>query len=223
MKFVPIPRTIVFLFLGFILFFSLSCREGGQGQAETPEKAPEEQEVNAPKDIIALEEAQKLYDTYTERRVPIIERYEEAHSEGIDVARFTSFDYATLKEYIAFIEQEAASANVAISSLRVYFGNYPPETESGSGYPRKNTVFLVPTMTQDGQEFGFFIREDAEGKSVAIPIPEASGENTETGSLGETKKHSYATFAPPSSPVFAGDQSLVLNRGNVGPPPKEDF
>jgi hypothetical protein len=214
--------------LGLTLIGILGCRETPKtDESETPEE--EAQVVNAPKQIISLDEARMLFDTYSERRVALIERFEIPNSDSgaFSAARYAFFDYATIKEYIAFIEQEADSAKVDISGLRFYFGNYPEsDDDADKANEKRNTVFVVPTLERDGNDFGFYTREGADGHREAALIMENSGQSDKSGNgaLHESPQRSYAGFAPAGAPViFAGEQSLILNRGNVGPPPNNDF
>ena len=217
--------------LSAVLILSLSCRETpksedpGEGQQDTLAVT-----VPAPKDIIAIDEAQKLYDTYSERRVPLIERFEipDGESGPFNAARFTSFDYKTLKEYLAFIEQEAAGANVDITSLRLYFGNYPADSGQKSGNTvssaRRNTIFIVPTLEKNGEDFGFYIQTGEDGKREAVLLVERGVPASSTGdSETNPASRAYAGFLPMAKPAMAGEQSLILNRGNSGPPPNADF
>ena len=223
-------RAVIFLF-GFTLAGILGCRETPRtDEKEMPQKE-EAQVVKAPEQIISLSQAQTLFDTYSQRRVPLIERFEVPNNDSgaFSAARYTAFDYATIKAYIAFIEQEAADANVEISGLRFYFGNNPEPGDSTSeedrAKARKNTVFVVPTLNRGGTDFGFYTRDGAGGKREAALIIERPGQNDQSGNgaLQETAPRAYAGFAPPPPPMYAGEQSLILNRGNVGPPPNNDF
>jgi hypothetical protein len=80
--------------LGFFMIGNLGCRE----TPKTEEKEiPEEevtQVVEAPEQIISLDDAQLLFDTYSERRVPLIERFEvpNAESGAFSASRYTAFD-----------------------------------------------------------------------------------------------------------------------------------
>ncbi len=228
------PKFLKFrAFLLPIFAFALvySCKEAPKTDTEAdPMKQSTTGEVTAPKDIISLEEANLLYETYTERRLPLIERFEmpTGESKPFVAARYTYFDYETIKQYMAFIEKEAEGANVDIATLRLYFANYPEDEmlsgADGRKNARKNTIFIVPTMNKDGQDFAFYTREGANGKKEAVPIDEAFGEEAQnqTGGVKEGPQKSYAGFAVPAAPItYQAGQSLVLNRGNAGPPPPQ--
>lgn len=206
-----------------LMFLALaSCQH--KEKKEEPREEPKER-VKPPKQIISIEESRSLYDNYSKNRVDIIQQFEAERSpeRKFDVARFSSFDYATIKQYMAFIEQEAKDAKVDISSLRFYFANYPDKEKFPDGkrivHPRQNSIFIVPTIEVDGQDFGFYIGEDGEAKLIKdTKHAQGIGEN------GNGSKKAYASFAPTlSAPVLQGGQSLNLNRGSSSPPPPGDF
>jgi len=210
-----------------ILCFT-SCQEApkkDQKKQDVPQKEP----VSRPDQIISIQEAQSLFENYAKNRVPLIEAYETKREPEIkfDVARFTSFDYATIKQYMAFIEQEAAKADVEISSLRFYFANYPNKNTFEDGekitHPRQNSIFIVPTLMENGREFNFYTTGDGQQGRKAVKIsnfaiPDLKG----VGKLREENKHTYAGFNlnfSLNSPWYQNDESLILNRGNSAPPP----
>lgn len=217
-------RQITFPVLASLLLCLGACQQQPKKVEETPIAPAEKQErVKPPEGIISLEESKSLYDNYTENRVGIIKEFEAQRGDGFEEARFSAFDYATMKQYMAFIEQEAKEANVDISSLRLYFANYPDKEDFPNGdkivHPRQNSLFFVPTMKVDGEEYGFYIGEDGKAKL----IKDAVGAQGIGGTNIKTEK-AVASFAPNfSAPAMQGGQSLNLNRGQSGPPPNPDF
>ncbi len=209
--------------LGSMLLLLGSCQQGAKKEESTDPTTSEPvqaEPVAPPKGIISLEESKSLYDNYTKNRVDMIERMEleQYPDEKFEATRFTSFNYSDIKQYIAYIEQEAAEANVDISSLRLYFANYPNTPNFPNGqkvvHPRQNSIFIVPTIKVDGEDYGFYIGADGNAKL----IKDAVG-NSETGSTANKDK-SYASMVP----VFLQDEkSLNLNHGSSGPPPYGDF
>ena len=195
----------------------------------------------APEQIISLDQGKELFDNYTERRVKLIEEYEsrEGHAP-FDATRYGEYDYETIKQYLAFIEHEAEAANVEISKLRIYFGNYPEKEKFDDGrkvkYPRKNTFLILPTLKKEGVDYGFYIDKRPDGKKVALLItdrfPKDSSQKRDpkqkTGNL-ESKSKSYASFLPnalvTNAPPYYVEESLILNEGSMAPPPygKTDF
>lgn len=203
--------------LGFTFLVLGACQQGPK--KEEPTK-PEE-EVLPPEGIISLEESKSLYDNYTRNRVDIIQQFEAERSPDKKhiPARFTSFTYSDMKDYMAYVEQEAEEAGVKVASLRLYFANYPDKPDFPDGkkvvHPRQNSIFIVPTTMIDGKEEGFYIGSDGKAKPIRAVVG-----NKETGEESEPNT-SQASFAP--SLFQSGDTSLNLNHGGSGPPPYTDF
>jgi hypothetical protein len=152
---------------------------------------------------------------------------QRAPEEKFEASRFVDFDYETIKQYIAYIDQEAEKAGVKkVSKLRLYFANYPNEDKFPNGikvvHKRQNSIFMVPTLDMEGINYGFYIGSN--GNAVLIKDWK---DNLKDG-LGlafEKNGKSYAGF---SSNLFLTSslqegKSLALNFGQGGPPPKTDF
>lgn len=219
----------------YILSFTFSCVEQTKN---SDRNSSSEQEVKAPEQIVSLEQAKKMYNTYTDRRASLIQKYEDSINMGqskFDVARYTYYDYKTIKQYLAYVEQEAASAGVEISTLRFYFSNYPDEPTFQDGrkviHPRQNSLFILPTLQKDGEEFGFYtVDSDQEGRRNAVLISGQLQEYdvAEINHTAQENKKSYAGFVPLSVNLnlskinlnyFQGKRSLILNEGGSAPPP----
>ncbi len=215
--------TIQSFLLGSLLLSMVSCQDP---EVQYPYTGP-------PKEIISLERAQEMYDTYSKRRVPIIEEFEDSidsKTAKFEAARFIEYDYETLKHYIAFIEKESKNANVEISSLRFYLTNYPDNSTFSNGdpvkYPRRTSVMMVPTTQLEGEKVGFYI-EQTDDVSRAVPIykyrrgvikERVEQEKEKQGSINE------AGFFTANTTVVQQPISLILNDGHVGPPPPlKDF
>ncbi|TDS16763.1 hypothetical protein DFQ03_1248 [Maribacter caenipelagi] len=219
------------------LFFALtaiiSCNE-----EQKPNDPKNEQPilVKAPAQIIAITEAQNLYETYSKRRIPLIQHYEDSinriHKEDkeFDVGRFVYYDYKTIKQYLDFIEQEAADADVEISTLRFYFSNYPDEvvfkdTEDSIKHPRQNSIMLSPTYNDGKRDYLFYIAQGAKGKQ-AVPLNNEFQDIKGFGTHMQERNKVYASIAPNLKSTAAAplnlqeSQSLTLNRGSGVPPPK---
>ncbi|WP_190809479.1 hypothetical protein [Flagellimonas sp. S3867] len=216
-------KTAFAMLFGSLMLILGACKQ--VQKTDEPKEEPKER-VKPPEQIISLEESKSLYDNYSRKRVDLIQQFEMEQNpdEKFRPARFASYDYSTIKQYIDFIEQEAKDAHVDISSLRFYFGNYPDKEKFPDGkkvvHPRQNSIFIVPTIDVDGHNYGFYIGEDGKAKLIKDAVGQKG--------LGSTKKgeqKAYASFVPtfssPSAP-YAG-QSLTLNRGSAGPPPDADY
>jgi hypothetical protein len=212
--------------LSLILAFGVfSC--GDNKQRPTEEKPVV---VEAPQNIITLAEADALYNNYTKHRIPLITNYEikqRAPSEKFEAARFVDFDYDSIKKYISYIDQEAANGGVKkVTKLRLYFANYPNEKkfkdEKDVVHPRQNSIFILPTLEKNNQDYGFYIGEN--GKAELI-LDWNSGIEKGMGSLNMKKETQHAGIIPnffTSNSAQAG-KSLTYNHGNGGPPPPGDF
>lgn len=218
--------------LSLLLLSMTSCQDRGKknGDEKPTEEEPKTEMVKAPEGIISLDNSKLIYDNYTENRVGIIEEYERRtrQSPEFKVARFVDFDYETIRQYLDYVDQEAKKAGVEkVTKLRIYFANYPDEEVFGDKkvvHPKQNTVFLVPTLYQDGQNYGFFIGADGKAELVKNVVG-AKGQGM--GSTHSDQTQSYAGFAPnfsaaPPNP-YQGGGSLTLNGGNSGPPPPGDY
>jgi hypothetical protein len=211
-------RKALFAFFGASLLLLGACQQGPKKEDPT-EPTPEK--VSPPEGIISLEESKSLYDNYTRNRVAMIEQFEMEQNpdEKFIPARFTSFTYKDIKNYMAYVEQEAEAAGVEVASLRLYFANYPNKPDFPDGkkvvHPRQNSIFIVPTTMMDGKEYGFYITADGKAK----PIKDKVG-SPEDGDMNEANT-SKASMVPA---LFQnGDRSLNLNHGGSGPPPYTDF
>ncbi|MHA7865070.1 hypothetical protein [Flagellimonas marinaquae] len=211
-------RKALFAFFGASLLLLGACQQGPKKEDPT-EPTPEK--VSSPEGIISLEESKSLYDNYTRNRVAMIEQFEMEQNpdEKFIPARFTSFTYKDIKNYMAYVEQEAEAAGVEVASLRLYFANYPNKPDFPDGkkvvHPRQNSIFIVPTTIMEGKEYGFYIAADGKAK----PIKDKVG-SPEDGDMNEANT-SKASMVPA---LFQnGDRSLNLNHGGSGPPPYTDF
>ena len=247
---IRLKKTLLSLLVLSTLLFSFnSCAEKMEKE-EVPV-------VLAPAQIVPLDQAKDMYDNYTKRRVPLIQHYEDSinrYSHGkkirqekkngedmemskdgkpFDVARYVTYDYATIKRYLAFIEQEAKMANVEISGLRFYFSNYPkgPNFENGDSivHPGQNSVMLSPTLKKGEREYLFYIG-GTEAKQEAVLLSDSFGlvKGQGMGDFGNGDNKSYASFIPSLNKTnanttlnasFYAGTSLTMNRGNGAPPP----
>ncbi|MGB5430411.1 hypothetical protein [Eudoraea sp.] len=231
-------NVLLNLFLTFTAYSILiSCGEQ-KAKDEVPEAKQEE--IKAPEQIVTVDQARSMYKSYTERRAPLIQKYEDAYDkresqmkDSFDVARYVYYDYKTIKDYLAYIEQEAAKANVEISTLRFYFSNYPNETKFEDGrpviHPRQNSVFILPATTVDNKQFGFYLEEKEDGSTMPAYLRWNLEPYTQEGmgAISEEAK-SYAGMGPNMSSSSAlsinpiqsgGNRSTILNEGSAGPPP----
>jgi len=214
------------------------------GEVQPTEKKTEI-EVMAPEQIVQIPEAKKAYETYGERRVPLIQKYEDSINRNrknlkeenpekgkpFDVGRFVHYDYETIKQYLAYIEQEAEKANVEISTLRFYFSNYPdetffPGTKDSIKHPRQNSILISPTYNDGKRDYLFYVAQGAKGPH-AVPLNNSFGEIKGFSATENTQTKAHASLVPiiESTTVLPkyslqGGTSLTMNRGTGVPPPK---
>lgn len=225
------PTTYRFVLSFCAIAMLFGCHEP-TGNGHPPYEGP-------PKDhIITVERAQEMYDTYSQRRVPIIQKYEDsiaADGSKYVPTRFAEFDMETIKQYIAYIEHEAKEAKVDIKTLRFYLSNYPNSDEFPNGdavkFPKKNSLFVVPTMAYEGKNVGFYLK-DVDGVYTALPINRHEGQGAHEP---EKEKDQEAPKASLNEAGFfttnaaavqgGGTTSVILNDSNIMPPPanEDDF
>lgn len=222
------PTSITTKILCVLLLTSIfSCN---QQQKENKPNSKTPPIVDAPANIISLNEANAIYDNYSEHRVRLIEPYETQQrqpDEKFEASRFVDFDYDALKQYIAYIDQEAEAGGVKkITKLRLYFANYPNEEKFPNGkkvvHKRQNSIFMVPTLEKGGINYGFFIGNN--GNAELIKDWKDSSKDGLGFSL-DKKQEAQAGFAPNLvlNTSLQGSKSLAFNFGQGGPPPKTDF
>ncbi len=215
-------RLMLLIFANLIL---VSCQE--------PTLQKESQYEGPPTDhIISVERAGEMYDAYSQRRVPVIQKYEDSiasDSSKFTPTRYVEYDLEIIKQYIAYIEHEAGQANVDINTLRFYLSNYPNSAKFNNGdavkYPKRNSFFVVPTMEYEGKNVGFSI-EEIDGKYTAVPInrnttmKEGNQDKAQSESSGDLNEAGF--FASNNTSVQGGGNSLILNDGTMVPPPGTD-
>jgi hypothetical protein len=224
-------NNLIYGLLAVASFFS-SCDEIKKEENKVP---PIKKEIKAPEQIISISEAKLEYDNYTEKRAKLIELTEEPYEDGSSFAasRYGDYDIETIKNYISYVEQEAEEAGVEIETLRFYFSTYPDKKEFPDKkevkHPRQNSFFILPTMKVDTINYGFYIKNLEDGKKEPALIrdyPEI--ENSKIGITHKSTSKSHASLVPSlttnSNMLFSEDESLIINKGNMGPPPNNsDF
>ncbi|GMN10801.1 hypothetical protein MTsPCn9_30340 [Croceitalea sp. MTPC9] len=207
-------------FSASLFFVITSCVEKPKEDRDKPEH--EEREENditkAPDGIITLEEAKELCENYETRRSRAILKFEmEQNPEKEFIpTQFIDFDLKTIKKYIKYVEKKARKAKVKPDSLRIYLGNYGKEGRD----PNRNTVFVLPTASINGEHGGFYIDGDGNAKLIRNYWPENGDDNGQG-----LEQKSEASFLPSLNTLLYQDEdeSFILNYGNGGPPPTGDF
>ncbi|PHR97464.1 MAG: hypothetical protein COA80_07495 [Leeuwenhoekiella sp.] len=170
--------------------------------------------TGAPGNIIPLQMADSLYQNYGNSRVSLIEMAENITEEGDTIpkedanykqaTRYVSFSFAEMKKYMAYIEQQADSANTEILQLRVYFGKYGKKPKNKAN---KGTVFFNPTAE--------FTLADGTKDTVSFAILNTAGGVKKAVTVGSVLDGSAFDAEMGAEDV----QSLSENIGYPGPPP----
>ena len=197
--------------------FYVSCDEH-KSQPSTTEENPKL--VAQPSIIIPLEEAEQLFKSYGTKRVGLIEEFQNVDSNGepidpeseayVQATRSLSIDYKTLKQYLAFVEQEANEAKTDITGLRTYLGLYG----TNGKYPDAETVFINPLM-EYGKKGNIrddvsFAIQDIGGVPTGVAVGEILGTFKSDDNKGGTNLEMTI-----QGPV----QSLAGNKFPLRPPP----
>ena len=176
--------------------------------------------TGAPSNIIPLTTADSLYQNYGNSRVSLIEMAENITEEGDTIpkddvnykkaTRAVKFSYKELKQYLAYIEQEADAAGVDILELRVYFGKYQ-NTFKQKNKKGRATVFLNPASE--------FTLADGKKDTVSYAII--------TGVDGKKRAEMVGKILNPKEGeegVVEGEEvdSQSGDRGQIIPPPFTD-
>ncbi|MFI8605594.1 hypothetical protein ACIGCP_14090 [Cellulophaga baltica] len=230
-------KNLGLLFVAFSLL--VSCNSEKKPTTPDTEPAHKElqeektKEVKAPEQIISITEAKQDYDNYTKKRAQLIEKIEDPLEDGSKfiASRYGDYDIETVKNYIAYVEQEAKEAGVKVETLRFYFSTYPDKKDFPDHkkvkHPRQNSFFILPTMKVDAMNMGFYIKDLGDGKKEAALIRDYPGIlDSKMGDTNKKTNKSYASFltTTTSAPIMFSDQSLIMNKGNMGPPPYDpDF
>lgn len=100
------------------------------------------QNAGKPKNAISYKEAKILQQEYIKNTVkPTVEAFKKIGVNKNEDIRDVTFDLDTLKEYIAYVEKEAAKKGITDGlGLRVYIGAY----EKG-----EVTMFFMPTKKKE--------------------------------------------------------------------------
>ncbi len=246
--------ALKFAFALVLLFGIISCDGCKQKTDDIIVTADDVKEI-----IITDDQAKSRFENYSEHRGKIIERYEnngrkfddsispklqynkskeqddkaekQDAQNGFVPVQYTYYKYDDFKKYLKFIEQETKKAGADISTIRIYFANYP-ENERDEDKQKRNTVMFVPTIEIDGKESAYYISDEGvAGKSIPFLLTDSlkrTGKAAPIGSLDVPKKSNEANLLPnfPSlttnpPPPFYGEQSVIGNEGGRNPPSEQ--
>lgn len=204
--------TIVLL--GTLLFFS-ACVEKPHDHHDDDDGLPNMDVVDEPEIIISVNDADRLFKNYGAERAKVLEEIVNSSNDletPYIATRFVTVDYADLKQYVAFIDQESKRAGVKPEGLRFYFAKEDAPTNNGkiSAADGKETIFVNPVLSFDGVngQIAYAIQTDAAGNSTAVTV----------GSVIDSTK----TPRPKGANLLlqtTGIQSLASDTFGYPPPP----
>jgi hypothetical protein len=99
--------------------------------------------IDPPQQIISIEEANRFEEEFKNTRSAVLDS-----ALGFQDTRDFWFSLDSLKQYIAYVEQQGELRGKKNLGIRIYYAAYPPN----SNYPDPGyaTVFLVPTAQERG-------------------------------------------------------------------------
>ncbi|QXP57480.1 hypothetical protein H0I25_06755 [Cellulophaga sp. HaHa_2_95] len=224
-------KNLGLLFVAFSLLVSCNSeKKQTTPDTEPTHREPQEEktkEVKAPEQIISITDAKEDYDNYTKKRAQLIEKIEDPLEDGSKfiASRYGDYDIETVKNYIAYVEQEAKEAGVKVETLRFYFSTYPDKKDFPDHkevkHPRQNSFFILPTIKVDAMNMGFYIKDLGDGKKEAALIRDYPGIlDSKMGDTHKKTNKSYASFLPATTaPLMFAEESLIMNTIQMSPPP----
>jgi len=206
-------KTLYFPIFFVLSILVVSCSD---------DTSPPSNSIEEPEIIVPIQFVQSLYSEYETSRVGLIEAAQNIDENGdtippddsryVRASRSLTVDYAELKQYLEFIEQEAEKAKVDILGLRIYLGKYPDGSTFSDGtsvpYPGSETVFLNPTMKHQNDTIPFAIQYSYDNQIIAIPIGQVNNQTAQKSLVRNNENDSI--------------QSLASNTFGKRPPPYND-
>ncbi len=142
--------------------------------------------------------------------------------------RAVSFDYQELIDYLNLIQNNAIAADIEISQLRFYFGQYENVGNKDDDY--KQTLFFNPTTKfTKGEKKGdlsYAIVRSGD-KTSAVPLINVLDtiKNSELGQLSQKGKlvqeATVLSLISSGTATFYGAESQAKNGGQQSPPPSD--
>ena len=106
--------------------------------------------LDPPQQSISYEEANVLEEEFKRTRSRVIDA-----TLGYEDTREFWFSLDTIKNYIAYVEQQAKDQKIDDLGIRIYFAAYPNDNQSAD--PGFSTIVLVPTSRNANNiKRGFF-------------------------------------------------------------------
>lgn len=241
-------KTFMFRFAIVVFFITISGCDGCNNKLMKQDEKVTFEEVEDI--IISDEQAKTRFANYRRHRGNIIKIYEDSgrrlgdsllkvqssqnrddkkspamrntSGEGFVPVQYTDYDFEHFKKYLKYVEQETKKAGADVSSIRIYFANYP-ENETDRDKQRRNTVLFVPTINIDGNESAYYISDEGkdgfERPFLLNDSLQRTGKPAPEHSLNLPNKTEEANLFPSAAPSpFFADKSVIGNEGGRNPP-----
>ncbi|MFA7447545.1 MAG: hypothetical protein WCY77_03840 [Weeksellaceae bacterium] len=137
-------KKLHYLFLATLLFTLNACKNDDD-KPQPSSVCMIEVPCEDPVGLVSVADAKVMEDHYKNEFYGILNEIKGGQYPGYDgPVRDIWFDLDELKQYIAYVENYAASNGYSDLGLRVYMGAKDELGQDGQVYPRQ-TIFFVPT------------------------------------------------------------------------------
>jgi len=171
------PKTLLLLLVGAFLLFSCGEHTNNQDGDHHDDDKPTVGTVAEPNIIISVEDADALFKNYGVDRadkLEVVVNQTNDLEEPYIATRFVTVDYATLQQYMNFINQESKKAGVTPEGLRFYFGQEksPVSSDKETFGAGRETIFVNPVTTFKGinGQISYAILPDGSGNYSAVTV-----------------------------------------------------
>lgn len=200
---------IPLLALGLGFFLGNFLSGGNDNDHEVPTEDATPAVAVAPKGIISIDNAQKMYSSYSKGRVKLIDNFE---GNGFNATRYIDFSFKDIENYLEYVKQETQKAKKEPENLRIYLSRY---NDNGSKYSKHNTVFILPTI----DDKGYYL----DNNTIKF-IRDRKSNTQEGGQIQQQNNLQEAGFLSSLSTTSntLKEESLILNQGTIVPPPFQE-
>jgi len=191
--------------------------------------------VPTPDEIITLQDAFQLYETYSKNRACIIDAYEgrvdstlntlctsdRPRDLGFVPSRSFELEKEFLEQYLAYIDYVTGDS-IPITGYRIFLGNYPNKDKLISGRPipdpRRNTIFIAPTTFQNGSSRAFTFTKDQnnDGKPDLLFLQDTFEKGIGNRNHAKAKANTASFFS--FSTMYDDEFSTIANEVGGHPP-----
>ncbi len=224
------------LLLVALVLFVLSCNS--TQKSETNSQSLIATKVVAPKQIIDIDKAVSMFenDKQVKRKMvnPMLKK--QYKNKKFQDTEFAWFSLEEMRQYIDYIDAvQRENPEHKVSGIRIYFGRY--NANNSKKYQNQQAVFLVPTVENKGisskyenlNHLPFYILPDNDENpikgaySVIEPLMLDTKDKKDRVKkfLDKSRNKQKAGFSlyPVNFNLLARPTSLILNEGELAPPP----